>query len=40
MAQHVWAEVKLKSGITDLSRTDIPQLDRAIEIVREMWKTL
>lgn len=39
MAQHVWAEVKLRSGVTDLSRADIPQLDKAIEIVREMWKS-
>jgi superfamily II DNA or RNA helicase len=40
MAQHVWAEVKRRADIGDLSRTDIPELERAIETVREMWKSL
>jgi hypothetical protein len=40
MVQHVWAEVKRRSDITDLDRCDIPQLDRAIEVVRDMWKSM
>lgn len=34
------AEVKRRAEISDLSRTDIPELERAIGIVREMWKSL
>jgi superfamily II DNA or RNA helicase len=40
MVQRVWAEVKRRADISDLSRTDVPELERAIEIVREMWKSL
>jgi hypothetical protein len=40
MVQHVWAELKKRSGISDLSRTDIPELEKAIGVVREMWNSL
>lgn len=40
MVQHVWAEVKKRADIGDLSRTDVPDLDRAIGVVRDMWKSL
>jgi hypothetical protein len=40
MVQHVWAELKKRSGIGDLSRTDIPELEKAIGVVREMWNSL
>lgn len=40
MVQHVWAELKRRADISDLSRTDVPELDKAIGVVREMWNSL
>lgn len=40
MMQHVWSELKKRSGIADLRRADIPELDKAVAVAREMWAAL
>jgi superfamily II DNA or RNA helicase len=37
MMRHVWSELKKRSGVADLRRADIAELDKAVAVAREMW---